>query len=82
MSKALVPSSARQGVNAEQYLKSHFQEVLGKVYRPFAEPDIYSLARYMLARTQDKRPHGETKSGKLSEQTFKDGYRADLRSMP
>ena len=36
--------TARQGVNAEQYLKSHFQEVLGKVYRPFAEPDIYSLA--------------------------------------
>lgn len=34
----------RQGVDAGQYLRTHFQEVLGKVYRPFNEPDIYSLA--------------------------------------
>ena len=36
--------TARQGVNPEQYIKSHFQMVLGKIYRPFVEPDIYSLA--------------------------------------
>lgn len=36
--------TARQGVNPEQYLKSHFQAVLGKINRPFVESDIYSLA--------------------------------------
>lgn len=36
--------TAKPGINAQQYLKTHFQEVLGKIYRPFAEPDIYSLA--------------------------------------
>lgn len=35
---------ARQGVNAEEYFKAHFQEVLGKTYTPYAHNGIYSLA--------------------------------------
>lgn len=30
--------------NALQYFKTHFQDVLGKTYRPFADDNIYSLA--------------------------------------
>lgn len=36
--------SARPGVDAKQYFKTHFQEVLGKTYTPFAENEIFSLA--------------------------------------
>lgn len=35
---------ARPRVNAEQYFKTHFQDVLGKTYTPFADQHIYSLA--------------------------------------
>ncbi|MBR4324472.1 MAG: restriction endonuclease, partial [Bacteroidales bacterium] len=35
---------ARQGVNAKEYFKAHFQEVLGKTYTPYAHNGIYSLA--------------------------------------
>lgn len=35
---------ARSGVNAESYIKEHFQELLGKIYTPYPEKDIYSLA--------------------------------------
>ena len=35
---------ARQGVDAEEYFKAHFQEVLGKTYTPYAHNGIYSLA--------------------------------------
>ncbi len=31
-------------VNAEAYIKDHFQEVLGKIYQPYANKDMFSLA--------------------------------------
>lgn len=34
----------RAGVQNEEYLRAHFQELLGKVYRPFDEPKYLSLA--------------------------------------
>ena len=36
--------AAKPGVNAKQYLRTHFQDVLGKTYTPFADNDIFSLA--------------------------------------
>lgn len=36
--------AAKPGVNARQYFKTHFQDVLGKIYTPFADNDIFSLA--------------------------------------
>lgn len=36
--------SARPGVNAEIYIKEHFQEVLGKIYTPYSDENIFSLA--------------------------------------
>lgn len=35
---------ARPGVDARQYFKAHFQDILEKTYTPYAEEDIYSLA--------------------------------------
>lgn len=35
---------AKPGVVAPEYIKSHFQDVLGKVYRPFGKEHIYALA--------------------------------------
>lgn len=35
---------AHPDVNSEEYIKKHFKQLLGKVYAPFAEHDIYSLA--------------------------------------
>ena len=42
---------AHPDVNGEEYIKKHFKELLGKVYTPFAEDNIYSLA---LDITNDK----------------------------
>lgn len=36
--------AARPGIEAAQYFKSHFQDVLGKIYTPFANDTIFSLA--------------------------------------
>lgn len=36
--------SARPGVNAEMYIKKHFQDVLGKIYTPYSNKNIFSLA--------------------------------------
>ncbi len=36
--------AARPGVNAEEYIKSNFQLVLGKVYKPYENPEFFSLA--------------------------------------
>ena len=36
--------TARPGTHAKEYFKTHFQEILGKIYTPFAENNIYSLA--------------------------------------
>ena len=38
---AMMPKT---GVQNEEYLRTHFQELLGKVYRPFDEPEYLSLA--------------------------------------
>ena len=35
---------ARPGVNAEMYIKEHFQDVLGKIYTPYSNKNIFSLA--------------------------------------
>ena len=35
---------AKPGVLAADYMKSHFQDILGKVYRPFGKEHIYALA--------------------------------------
>ncbi len=36
--------AAKPGVDARLYFKTHFQEVLGKTYKPFADDSIFSLA--------------------------------------
>ncbi len=35
---------AHPGVDGEAYIKEHFQEILGKMYAPFTNQNIYSLA--------------------------------------
>lgn len=35
---------AHPGVNAKKYLKEHFQQTLGKIYTPFENDQIFSLA--------------------------------------
>lgn len=35
---------AHPDVNGEEYIKEHFKELLGKVYTPFADKNVYSLA--------------------------------------
>ena len=42
---------AHPDVNGEEYIKKHFKELLGKVYTPFADNNVYSLA---LDSTNDK----------------------------
>lgn len=34
----------RPGVDAKEYFKTHFREILGKTFTPFEEEDIFSLA--------------------------------------
>lgn len=36
--------TARPGTNAKEYFRTHFQDILGKTYTPFAEENIFSLA--------------------------------------
>lgn len=36
--------AAKPGVDARKYFKTHFQDVLGKTYTPFADNSIFSLA--------------------------------------
>lgn len=35
---------AKSGVDDKWYIKTHFKELIGKIYRPFKDEDIYSLA--------------------------------------
>lgn len=35
---------AHPGVNAKKYIKEHFQDVLGKIYTPFKDDTVFSLA--------------------------------------
>ena len=41
---AFYAMSPKPGVQHEEYLRTHFQELLGKVYRPFDDPQCLSLA--------------------------------------
>lgn len=34
----------RPGIDAKQYFRSHFQDILGKTYTPFTQDNIFSLA--------------------------------------
>ena len=36
--------AAKPGVDAKKYFKTHFQDVLGKTFTPFADNEIFSLA--------------------------------------
>lgn len=36
--------AARPGINAEEFIKSNFQMVLGKIYQPYDNPEYFSLA--------------------------------------
>ena len=36
--------AAKPGVNGEQFLSENFKDVIGKVYTPFADKQVYSLA--------------------------------------
>ena len=34
---------AKSGVDDEWYISTHFKELIGKIYRPFEDKEIYSL---------------------------------------
>lgn len=36
--------AAHPDVNAEEYFKTHFQQTLGKTFRPYEDPQLFSLA--------------------------------------
>ena len=36
--------TAKSGINGEQFLSENFKDVIGKVYTPFADKQVYSLA--------------------------------------
>ena len=41
---AFYAMKARPGVDARQYFKTHFQDILGKTYTPYDSEEVYSLA--------------------------------------
>lgn len=41
---AFYAMKARPGVDARQYFKAHFQDILGKTYTPYNSEEVYSLA--------------------------------------
>ncbi len=41
---AFYAMKARPGVDARQYFKTHFQDILGKAYTPYHSEEVYSLA--------------------------------------
>ncbi len=47
---------ARPGVNGEEYIKNNFKKVIGKVYTPFKDEKIYSLA------LDNRDPEGDNKA--------------------
>lgn len=47
---------ARPGVDARQYFKAHFQDILGKTYTPYNSEEVYSLA------LDRKDPEGDNES--------------------
>ena len=51
--------SPRQGVDAKQYFQSHFRNVLGKTFTPFANEDIFSLALENKEQEENERLLGE-----------------------
>ena len=49
--------TARPGTDAKQYFKTHFQDILGKTYTPFADDNIFSLA---LSNEASEKQNNET----------------------
>lgn len=61
---------AHPDVDGEAYIKKHFKELLGKVYTPFADSGIYSLAL-------DNAPQYETENRQLLQELKKHFYLSD-----
>lgn len=61
---------AHPDVDGEAYIKKHFKELLGKVYTPFADSGIYSLAL-------DNAPQYETENQQLLQELKKHFYLTD-----
>lgn len=61
---------AHPDVDGEAYIKQHFKELLGKVYTPFADSGIYSLAL-------DNAPQYETENRQLLQELKKHFYLTD-----
>lgn len=55
---------ALPGENASSYIKDHFQDVLGKIYTPFKDKDVYSLA---LDKKKDFKQENDALIRQLSE---------------
>ena len=53
---AFYAMKARPGVDARQYFKTHFQDILGKTYTPYDSEEVYSLA------LDRKDPEGDNES--------------------
>lgn len=53
---AFYAMKARPGVDARQYFKMHFQDILGKTYTPYDSEEVYSLA------LDRKDPEGDNES--------------------
>ncbi len=58
---------AHPDVNGEEYIKQHFKQVLGKVYAPFADSGVFSLA---LSNSQDERENNEVLLNELRKSFF------------
>lgn len=56
--------TAHPNVNADEYFKSHFQETLGKTFRPFDNQNIFSLA------LDKKHPEDNARLRKKLEENF------------
>ena len=55
---------AHQGIDSQEYFRTHFKDVVGKVYSPYQNEDIFSLALDM----------SDPKSQELIDQLSKDFY--------
>lgn len=58
---------AHPNVNGEEYIKQHFKQVLGKVYAPFADGDVFSLA---LSNSQDEKENNGVLLNELRKSFF------------
>lgn len=58
---------AHPDVNGEEYIKQHFKQVLGKVYAPFADGGVFSLA---LSNSQDEKEYNKELLNELRKSFF------------